>query len=156
MGGRWRLFISNRSQMTSRFQIWSPMGSDFLYQNFFPASVSSPSRPPAHLYSLDRQCVHGFIEKGAVQELQPWSRTKGSISTFSLWKGWLETNSAFSASQIRVDSFLMETPKSIHSALQSGDWVTTIDLKDVHLHIPIHPRFKRFSVSLWDILLTSL
>ena len=53
--------------MTSQFQTWSPMGSDFLYQNFFPASVSSPS-----VIGQQRVCT---VRTGSV-----WPRRKGSSS----------------------------------------------------------------------------
>ena len=33
----------------------------------------------------------------------------------------------------------METPESIRTSLIPGEWVSSIDLSDAYLHIPIHP-----------------
>ena len=38
----------------------------------------------------------------------------------------------------------METPESIRISLNSGEWVTSIDLQDAYLHIPIHPRSRKY------------
>jgi hypothetical protein len=40
--------------------------------------------------------------------------------------------------------FRMETDRSIRAQLKEGEWTTSIDLSDAYLHIPIHPRFRRF------------
>ena len=37
-----------------------------------------------------------------------------------------------------VGSFKMETPETIRTSLQAGEWVTSIDFKDAYFHIPIH------------------
>ena len=38
----------------------------------------------------------------------------------------------------------METPESIRTSLNTGKWVTSIDLQDSYLHIPIHPRSRKY------------
>ena len=38
-----------------------------------------------------------------------------------------------------VEWFKMETPESIRYSLIPGEWVSSIDLSDAYLHIPIHP-----------------
>ena len=38
----------------------------------------------------------------------------------------------------------METPESIRASLILGEWVSSIDLSDAYLHIPIHPKYLRF------------
>ena len=35
-------------------------------------------------------------------------------------------------------SFAMETPETVRTSLQTGEWVTSIDFKDAYFHIPIH------------------
>ena len=43
----------------------------------------------------------------------------------------------------------METPETIRTSLQQGEWVTSIDFKDAYFHIPIleHSRkYLRFHV----------
>ena len=45
---------------------------------------------------------------------------------------------------VEKGKFKMETQRAIRRALQKGDWVTTIDLKDAYFHIPIKPAFRKF------------
>ena len=43
-----------------------------------------------------------------------------------------------------VEKFKMETPESIRTSLIPGEWVTSIDLSDAYLHIPIHPNSRKY------------
>ena len=45
---------------------------------------------------------------------------------------------------LRVETFKMETPETIRASLHQGEWVTSIDLTDAYLHVPIHPRDQKF------------
>ena len=38
----------------------------------------------------------------------------------------------------------METPESIRTFLIPGEWVSSIDLSDAYLHIPIHPNSRKY------------
>ena len=38
----------------------------------------------------------------------------------------------------------METPESIRASLIPGEWVSSIDLADAYLHIPIHPNSRKY------------
>ena len=38
----------------------------------------------------------------------------------------------------------METPESIRSSLIPGEWMSSIDLSDAYLHIPIHPNSRKY------------
>ena len=38
----------------------------------------------------------------------------------------------------------METPGSIRTSLIPGEWVSSIDLSDTYLHIPIHPNSRKY------------
>ena len=42
-----------------------------------------------------------------------------------------------------VKRFKMETPESIRASLIPGEWVSSIDLSDAYLHIPIHPNSRK-------------
>ena len=39
---------------------------------------------------------------------------------------------------LNTELFKMETPETIRTSLQVGEWVTSIDFKDTYFHIPIH------------------
>ena len=45
---------------------------------------------------------------------------------------------------VEKGKFKMETQRAIRRALQQGDWVTSIDLKDAYFHIPIKRAFRKF------------
>ena len=45
---------------------------------------------------------------------------------------------------ITCRTFRMETPQSIRTQLQQGEWTTSIDLADAYLHVPIDPAFQHF------------
>ena len=43
-----------------------------------------------------------------------------------------------------VEKFKMETPESIRTSLIPGEWVSSIDLSDAYLHIPIHTNSRKY------------
>ena len=45
---------------------------------------------------------------------------------------------------IQCPSFQMETNGSLLKALQKGQWLTILDLKDAYFHIPIHPSYRQY------------
>ena len=45
---------------------------------------------------------------------------------------------------LHVEKFKMETPDSIRTSLIPGEWVSSIDLSDAYLHIPIHPNSRKY------------
>ena len=45
---------------------------------------------------------------------------------------------------LHVEKFKMETPESIRTSLIPGEWVSSIDLSDTYLHIPIHPKSRKY------------
>ena len=45
---------------------------------------------------------------------------------------------------VHCPSFTMETPRSILGALQQGQWLTSLDLKDAYFHIGINPADRRY------------
>ena len=38
----------------------------------------------------------------------------------------------------------METPETIRTSLQQGEWVTSIDFKDAYFHIPIQEQSRKY------------
>ena len=38
----------------------------------------------------------------------------------------------------------METPETVRTSLQAGEWVTSIDFKDAYFHIPIHSQSRKY------------
>ena len=45
---------------------------------------------------------------------------------------------------LNTESFKMETPETIRTSLQAGEWFTSIDFKDAYFHIPIHSQSRKY------------
>ena len=45
---------------------------------------------------------------------------------------------------LNTGTFKMETPETIRTSLQAGEWVTSIDFKDAYFHIPIHSQSRKY------------
>ena len=45
---------------------------------------------------------------------------------------------------LNTESFKMETPETIRTSVQVGEWVTSIDFKDPYFHIPIHSQSRKY------------
>ena len=45
---------------------------------------------------------------------------------------------------LNTESFKMETPETIRTSLQIGEWVTSIDFKDAYFHISIHSQSRKY------------
>ena len=41
-------------------------------------------------------------------------------------------------------TFKMETPETIRTSLQAGEWITSIDFKEAYFHIPIHSQSRKY------------
>ena len=45
---------------------------------------------------------------------------------------------------LKVKKFKMETPETIRTSLQTGEWVTSTDFKDAYFHIPIQKQSRKY------------
>ena len=45
---------------------------------------------------------------------------------------------------LNIELFKMETPETIRTSLETGEWVTSIDFKDTYFHIPIHIHSRKY------------
>ena len=45
---------------------------------------------------------------------------------------------------LKTEKFKMETPETIRTSLQGGEWVTSIDFKDAYFHIPIQEQSRKY------------
>ena len=45
---------------------------------------------------------------------------------------------------LKMRKFKMETPETIRTSLQQGEWVTSIDFKDAYFHIPIQEQSRKY------------
>ena len=47
---------------------------------------------------------------------------------------------------LSTELFKMETPETIRTSLEIGEWVTSIDFKEAYFHIPIHSKYMGFHI----------
>ena len=45
---------------------------------------------------------------------------------------------------LKAEKFKIETPETIRTSLQQGEWVTSLDLKDAYFHIPIQEQSRKY------------
>ena len=45
---------------------------------------------------------------------------------------------------LKVEKFKMETPETIRTSLQQGEWITSVDFKDAYFHIPIQDQSRKY------------
>ena len=45
---------------------------------------------------------------------------------------------------LKTEKFKMDTPETIRTSLQQGEWVTSIDFKDAYFHIPIQEQYRKY------------
>ena len=45
---------------------------------------------------------------------------------------------------MKSETFEMEAPESIRNSLQTGKWVTSIDVNDAYFHIAINPQSRKY------------
>ena len=93
--------------------------------------------------------ISSLLAKAAVRRLEPTERLDGFYSTYFVvpkkdggWRPILDLRVLNRS--LRTMTFRMLSPARVLKAVSSGQWFTTLDLKDAYFHIPIHPRFRKF------------
>ena len=97
-------------------------------------------------YLLD--ALHQLIDKNAVELV----RNKTSLSFFNRlflvpkpnkkWRPILDLSKLNFF--LKAEKFKMETPETIRTSLQQGEWVTSIDFKDAYFHVPIQEQSRKY------------
>ena len=101
-----------------------------------------------HRNSYLSEALHQLISKNAVE----WVQNPKSLGFFNRlflvpkpnnkWRPILDLSKLNLF--LRVEKFKMETPETIRTSLQQGEWVTSIDFKDAYFHIPIQEQSRKF------------
>ena len=104
-----------------------------------PKVISCYVNPHRNSYLLE--ALHQLIAKNAVELV----RNQTSLGFFnrlflvpkpnSKWRPILDLGNLNLF--LKAEKFKMETPETIRTSLQQGEWVTSIDFKDAYFHIPI-------------------
>ena len=112
----------------------------------FPTVISCYGNPQRNSYLLE--ALHQLIDKNAVELV----RNQSSLSFFNRlflvpkpnnrWRPILDlSNLNFF---LKSEKFKMETPETIRTSLQQGEWITSIDFKDAYFHIPIQEQSRKY------------
>ena len=109
-----------------------------------PTVISGYVNPHRNSYLLE--ALHQLIDKNAV-ELR--NKTSELFQQDFLvpkpnkkWRPILDlSNLNFF---LKAEKFKMETPETIRTSLQQGEWVTSIDFKDAYFHIPIQEQSRKY------------
>ena len=111
-----------------------------------PTVISCYVNPHRNSYLLE--ALHQFMSKNAVELVQ----NKKSLGFFNRlflvpkpnnkWRPILDLSKLNLF--LKAEKFKMETPETIRTSLQQGEWVTSIDFKDAYFHIPIQEQSRKY------------
>ena len=111
-----------------------------------PTVVSRYVNPHRNSYLLE--ALHQLIDKNAV-ELVHNQTSLGFFNRLFLvpkpndkWRPILDLSKLNLF--LKVEKFKMETPETIRTSLQQGEWVTSVDFKDAYFHIPIQEQSRKY------------
>ena len=92
--------------------------------------------------------IQDLLRKGAIEKVNI-SESLGFYSRLFLvpkpgnrWRPVIDLSSL--NKYLEIPRFKMETPESIRASLRKGEWITSIDLTDAYLRIPIHRSSQKF------------
>ena len=119
-----------------------------------PIVISRYVNPHRNSYLLE--ALHQLIDKNAI-ELVHNQTSLGFFNRLFLvpkpnnkWRPILDLSNLNLF--LKVEKFKTETPETIRTSLQQGEWVTSVDFKDAYFHIPIQEqsrKYLRFHVQGW-------
>ena len=112
-----------------------------------PVPVLFPTSPEQQL--LLQSAAQTLVQKGAVEQLPDPVTTPGFYSRLFLRpKPTGELRPIIDLSRlndhIECKHFKMETAQSIQQAVQPGEWMFQVDIKDAYLHIPVRPHLRKY------------
>ena len=140
---------------------WSEIGADPWVMRIVQWGYKIPfvMLPPLRLQGQETTYPKGSLKWSSLNQSVQELRNKGAIEPAPLTPGFYsrlflvrkatgEWRPIIDLSSLNVfvhcPSFTMETPRSILRALQQGQWLTSLDLKDAYFHIGIHPADRRY------------
>ena len=153
VGSRLKLFLP----------VWKNLGAHHSIQNLIAEGYKLPfrerpklSRTPCIISGfsdLNKQsalstAIQDLIRKGAIDIVQKpdslgfYSRLFLVPKPGNRWRPVIDLSCLNNF--LTIPKFKMETPESIRASLRKNEWVTSIDLTDAYLHIPIQPHSQKY------------
>ena len=138
---------------------WSEIGADPWVMRIVQWGYKIPfvTLPPLRLRGQETTYPKGSLKWSSLNQSVQELRNKGAIEPaplrfysrlFLVRKATGEWRPIIDMSSLNVfvhcPSFTMETPRSILRALQQGQWLTSLDLKDAYFRIGIDPADRRY------------
>lgn len=123
-------------------------------------SLPPLSRSPRQLVSYSTDSERGkaldleitsLLDKFAVEEAPPNSGFYSRLFLVPKASGGFRPVIDLSLLNRHVTTtrFRMETVRTVLASIKQGDWMTSVDLKDAYLQVPIHPRSRRYLRFCW-------
>ena len=110
-----------------------------------PVRVQGPSK---RLSPALASCIQSLLSKNAIKRVEN-VKSLGFYSRLFLvpkphqrWRPVIDLSRLNTF--LHIEKFKMETPESIRTSLIPGEWVSSMDLSDAYLHIPIHPNSRKY------------
>ena len=151
------------ARLQSFWQVWSKLGASYKVVQILRSGYTLPfqnrpllSRHPTvisryvnhHRNSYLSEALHQLISKNAVEPV----RNPNSLGFFNRlflvpkpnnkWRPILDLSNLNPF--LKVEKFKMETPETIRTSLQRGEWVTSVDFRDAYFHIPIQEQSRKY------------
>ena len=111
-----------------------------------PTVISNYVNPQNHSHLLE--ALYQLVNKNAVEPVAN-QKSLGFYNRLFLvpkpnnrWRPILDLSTLNTF--LNTESFKMETPETMRTSLQTGEWVTSIDFKDAYFHIPIHSQSRKY------------
>ena len=111
-----------------------------------PTITSCYVDPHRNSYLLE--ALHQLLNKNAVELVQN-PQSLGFYNRLFLvpkptnrWRPILDLSKLNNF--LKTQTFKMETPETIRTSLQAGEWVTPIDFKDAYFHVPINSQSRKY------------
>ena len=113
--------------------------------------IPMPSSNPTSIKGAAmEEVILGFIAEGTV-ELAPLTSPGFYSRLFVVWRtsgSWLPVIDLSHLNRfVDVSPFQMETIQSVLLLVHQGDWVTSIDLREAYLQVPVLPASRHFFAS---------
>ena len=112
----------------------------------FPTVISCYVSPHRNSYLLE--ALHQLMDKNAIERVQNQTSLGFFNRLFLVPKPNNKWRPILDLSKLnfflKTEKFKMETPETIRTSLQQGEWVTSIDFKDAYFHIPIQEQSRKY------------
>ena len=112
-----------------------------------PTVVSSYANLHRNSYLLE--ALQQLVDKNAVERVHNQKASLGFFNRLFLvpkpnnkWRPILDLSKLNPF--LKTEKFRMETPETIRTSLQRGEWITSVDFKDAYFHIPIQEQSRKY------------